>query len=229
MAIIFAYFSPDYFHQGGCRCRALENTYRIALRGSHALKTCRKPKLSSAVGIIRDDPAPGAVAVVIEIAPESESSMIWVIWSRSDRGSFISPTPSIIAVDVNVTLVRTRATWLSPRATTPTASSHGPCGWWWRTACLTVRPVGICGGITGSLFRLPPSKTGSKVGEKKAEQHVVGAYLDAVLAKFSGYIAADELYDGCFCVLSIVGNRTFRRLTYHVLGHDPTQADVESL
>ena len=57
----------------------------------------------------------------------------------------------------------------------------------------------------------------------------MGAYLDAVLAEFSGYIAADELYDGCFCVLSIVDNRTFRRLTYEVLDHDPTQADVESL
>jgi hypothetical protein len=67
------------------------------------------------------------------------------------------------------------------------------------------------------------------VGGKKAEQHVVAEYLDAVLAEFSGYIAADELYDGCFCVLSIVDNRTFRRITYEVLDHDPTQADVESL
>jgi len=64
------------------------------------------------------------------------------------------------------------------------------------------------------------------VGGKKAEQHVVAEYLDAVLAEFSGYIAADELYDGCFCVLSIVDNRTFRRLTYEVLDHDPTQADT---
>lgn len=55
---------------------------------------------------------------------------------------------------------------------------------------------------------------------------MVGDYLDAVLAKFSGYIAADELYDGPFCVLSIVDNRTFRRLTYEVLDHDPTHADI---
>jgi len=48
-----------------------------------------------------------------------------------------------------------------------------------------------------------------------------------VLADFSGYIAADELYDGPFCVLSIVDNRTFRRLTYEVLDHDPTHADIE--
>jgi hypothetical protein len=48
-----------------------------------------------------------------------------------------------------------------------------------------------------------------------------------VLAEFSGYIAADELYDGPFCVLSIVDNRTFRRIAYEVLDHDPTHADME--
>jgi len=48
-----------------------------------------------------------------------------------------------------------------------------------------------------------------------------------VLADFSGYIAADELYDGPFCVLSIVDNRTFRRIAYDVLDHDPTHADIE--
>lgn len=48
-----------------------------------------------------------------------------------------------------------------------------------------------------------------------------------MLAEFSGYLAADELYDGPFCVLSIVDNRTFRRITYEVLDHDPTHADME--
>jgi hypothetical protein len=48
-----------------------------------------------------------------------------------------------------------------------------------------------------------------------------------VLTDFSGYIAADELYDGPFCVLSIVDNRTFRRIIYKVLDHDPTHADIE--
>ena len=48
-----------------------------------------------------------------------------------------------------------------------------------------------------------------------------------MLAEFSGYIAADELYDGPFCVLSIVDNRTFRRIIYEVLDHDPTHADME--
>ena len=52
------------------------------------------------------------------------------------------------------------------------------------------------------------------------------AYLDEALAGFSGYIAADELYDGPYCVLSIVDNRKFRRLTYRVLNHNPTHEDI---
>ena len=51
-------------------------------------------------------------------------------------------------------------------------------------------------------------------------------YLDWSLADFSGYIAANELYDGPFCVLSIVDNRTFKRLLYQVLDHDPGHADI---
>jgi hypothetical protein len=52
------------------------------------------------------------------------------------------------------------------------------------------------------------------------------AYLNWGLAGFSGYIAADELYDGPFCVLSIVDNRTFKRLIYQVLDHDPDHQDM---
>ncbi|MGB2987186.1 MAG: transposase [Phycisphaerae bacterium] len=48
-----------------------------------------------------------------------------------------------------------------------------------------------------------------------------------MLRDFSGYIAADELYDGPFCVLSIVDNRTFHRLIYEVLDHDPTGEDIK--
>jgi hypothetical protein len=50
--------------------------------------------------------------------------------------------------------------------------------------------------------------------------------LDGVLADFSGYIAADELYDGPYCILSIVDNHNFKRLTYEVLDHDPTEEDI---
>jgi len=55
---------------------------------------------------------------------------------------------------------------------------------------------------------------------------VVTEHLDAALSDFSGYIAADELYDGPYCVLSIVDNRNYRRLTYEVLDHNPTHDDM---
>jgi hypothetical protein len=53
-------------------------------------------------------------------------------------------------------------------------------------------------------------------------------FLDEALSDFSGYIAADEIYDGPFCILFIVDNRRFRRLAYEVLDHNATKADVEA-
>jgi transposase len=73
---------------------------------------------------------------------------------------------------------------------------------------------------------LQRSRTGSRRRGKKGERQVEREYLDHALAGFSGYIAADELYDGPFCVLSIVDNRNFRRLTYQVLDHSPTAKDI---
>jgi hypothetical protein len=74
--------------------------------------------------------------------------------------------------------------------------------------------------------RGPRFKTGSRPREKKAEERIAGPYLDEALKDFSGYIAADEVYDGPFCVLSIVDNHRFRRLLYEVLESNPTQGDV---
>jgi len=48
------------------------------------------------------------------------------------------------------------------------------------------------------------------------------------LKGFSGYVAADELYDGPFCILSAVDSRRQRRLIYEVLDHDPTHADIRA-
>jgi Transposase len=73
---------------------------------------------------------------------------------------------------------------------------------------------------------LQRSRTGSRRRGKKGEQQVEQEYLDQALAGFSGYIAADELYDGPFCVLSLVDNRNFRRLTYRVLDHSPAAKDI---
>ncbi len=51
-------------------------------------------------------------------------------------------------------------------------------------------------------------------------------YLNEALADFSGYLTIDEVYDGPFCILSVVDNRKYNRLSCRVLDHDPTQDDV---
>ena len=53
-----------------------------------------------------------------------------------------------------------------------------------------------------------------------------GDFLHWVLADFSGYVAADELYDGPFCILSAVDNRCYKRILYDVLDYDPTHDDI---
>jgi len=56
-----------------------------------------------------------------------------------------------------------------------------------------------------------------------------GAFLDWALASFSGYVAADELYEGPYCVLSVVDNREYKRILYEVLDYDPTHDDIIAL
>jgi hypothetical protein len=53
-------------------------------------------------------------------------------------------------------------------------------------------------------------------------------FLDWALADFSGYVAADELYEGPFCILSAVDNRRYKRILYDVLDHDPTHDDIRA-
>jgi len=76
------------------------------------------------------------------------------------------------------------------------------------------------------LFRGLQFKTGLRHRGKKAEVAVKTDHIDSALSEFSGYIAADELYDGPFCVLFIVDNRKFNRLYYEVLDHNPSNEDM---
>ena len=71
-----------------------------------------------------------------------------------------------------------------------------------------------------------PSRTGWRRGGKKAAERWETDYLDWALADFSGYLSADELYDGPFCILSLVDNRSYKRLYYQVLEHDPDHTDM---
>ena len=55
-----------------------------------------------------------------------------------------------------------------------------------------------------------------------------GDFLDWALADFSGYVAADERYDGPFCILSAVDNRGYKRILYEVLDHAPDHDDIRA-
>jgi len=55
-----------------------------------------------------------------------------------------------------------------------------------------------------------------------------GAFLDGALATFSGDVAADELYEGPYCVLSAVDNRQYKRSLDEVLDHEPKHDDIRA-
>src|SRR5713226_5166936 len=93
-------------------------------------------------------------------------------------------------------------------------------------ACPTAPPAGTCGAITACLCPLPPCSIGQRLGEKKAQGQMDGACLDWALEAFSGYVAADELYEGPYCVLSAVDNRQYKRMRYTVVDHDPNHDDI---
>src|SRR5438067_1874230 len=95
-------------------------------------------------------------------------------------------------------------------------------------ACPTALRVGTCGATIASLCPLRPFRTGSRLGGKKAQARMDTDFLDWALADFSGYVAADELYDGPFCILSAVDNRRDKRILYDVLDHDPTHEDIRA-
>src|SRR4029453_3073049 len=95
-------------------------------------------------------------------------------------------------------------------------------------ACPTAQRVGTCGATIASLCPLRPFRTGSRLGGKKAQARMDSDFLDWALADFSGYVAADERYDGPFCMLSAVDNRPSKRLLYDVLDHAPTHDDIRA-
>jgi hypothetical protein len=91
----------------------------------------------------------------------------------------------------------------------------------------TDRHHGIYGETIGYLYRGLQSRTGLKQRGEKSEAVIKTDYIDHALSDFSGYIAADELYDGPFCILFIVDNHKFKRLCYEVLDHNPTNEDIK--
>lgn len=101
-----------------------------------------------------------------------------------------------------------------------------PDGSWWKMGWHIETLVGNSGAIIVFLFLSPPSRIGWWLGGKRASERWESDYLDWALNNFSGYLAADELHDRQFCILSIVDNRTFKRLFFEVLDHDPNHKDM---
>jgi len=152
--------------------------------------------------------------------------MILAIRGAEDLATFYSPIRNTVAVNVTPIVAPIPKNWPYAIATIPTAWSIWPFVWSWRMVYHTEQLPGTYGEITAYLCPGAPSRTGWRRRGKKAEQVIEQAYLDKVLENFSGYIAADEVYDGPFCVLSIVDNHSFERLVYEVLDHDPTGDDM---
>ena len=166
--------------------------------------------------------ATAPVAMAWVVVPSTISVMlgpttpsIW--WSRS---------PAIAASTVAVASPVIFPIWLCLTASTLVESSNGASVWSPKMVCPTKPPVGNCGVTTESSSPTPPSRTGSRRLGKKKVASLSTIYLDEALADFSGYLAIDEVYDGPFCILSVVDNRRYNRLDFRVLEDDPTQGDV---
>ena len=171
-----------------------------------------KLKLWGVHGPTLNDRVPIADTHPIAIRFPPANCMISETCLPTDRSIWWSPTHSIAAPSTRNISMPIWATWRTPVVTILAKLSIWRCDWSWKTACPIGRPPGIYGETIGFSFPGLPSKTGLKQREKKAEQRITTDYLDGALADFSGYIAADELYDGPFCVLSMVDNRNFNRL-----------------
>jgi hypothetical protein len=207
-------------------CQDRESTCQMPRKASRVPKIFPSRKSSNVAAAFVDNLVQRAGIAPIGIATQSACCTTWETWSRVAHTISISPTRFIIAHNVTSTLTRTCRTWRYRRATIPTAWCRWRFAWPLKMVCPTGLPVGTSGVTIACLSLGPRFRTGSRLGGKKAEARIETDYLDWALDDFSGYIAVDELYDGPYCVLSIVDNRTFKRITYRVLDHDPTHDDI---
>ena len=170
---------------------------------------------------------PIAATHPIETKSSHENCMTSETWLPTVPSIFGSAIHRTAAQNATNTSMPTSASWQIPAAIIPAGLFTWQCDWLWRTACPIGRRHGIYGETTEYLYRGLQFKTGLRQQGEKSQQRIATEYLEGVLADFSGYIAADELYDGPFCVLFIVDNHKFRRLCYEVLDYNPTNEDIK--
>lgn len=183
-------------------------------------------KLFGAVETISGGHAHGANTVPIGSALSGELCMTWEICFPGGHVTLLLPIPSIAVPNATAISILRWTIWPCPQAIIHIERYQWQCGLWWKMVCHTGRRRGTYGVIIVYLFHGLQFKTGLKQRGKKAEVAVKTKYVDEALCDFSGYIAADELYDGPFCVLFIVDNHKFKRLYYEVLEDNPTNEDI---
>ena len=190
------------------------------------LKIYQKLKSNDVHVHLRNVRVPIAATHPIETKSSHENCMTSETWPPTILSIFGSAIHSTAARNAKNTSMPTSASWQIPAAIIPAESFIWQCDWLWKMGCRTGRHHGTYGETIGFLSPGLQFRTGLKQRGEKSQRRITTEYLDGVLADFSGYIAADELYDGPFCVLSIVDNHTFKRLIYEVLDHSPTHEDM---
>ena len=182
--------------------------------------------LSDAAAAINGGHVRCANTVRIDSVPSHAPCMIWETCFPADRAILFSCTPNTAAHNATITSMPTWTIWHYPEAIIPIEWSQWQYGWSSKMVCRIAQHRGTYGVTIGCLFHGLQFKTGLKQRGKKGEATIKTQYIDKALSDFSGYIAADELYDGPFCVLFIVDNHKFRRLYYEVLDYNPTNDDI---
>jgi len=190
------------------------------------LRICQSLNLFGAAATISGGHVRCANTVHIGFEPLHALYTTWETRFPGDHATLFSRIHSTVAPNVTITSMQTWTIWHCPKAIILIGWFQWRYGLSLKMVCRIVQHHGTYGVTIGYLFRGLQFKTGLKQRGKKAEATIKTQYIDKALAKFSGYIAADELYDGPFCVLFIVDNHKFNRLYYEVLDYNPTNDDI---
>ena len=190
-------------------------------------KTYQNQNLFGAAETINGVPAHCANIAHTGFEPSAVPCMILATRLPAGPAISFSHIRHIDARNATITSTPTCSIWLCPKVIIPTGLFQWRCDWSLRMDYRTALHRGICGETTEYLCRGQQFRTGLRRRGKKAEVNIKTDYIDKALSEFSGYITADELYDGPFCVLFIVDNHKFNRLCYEVLDHDPTKEDIK--
>ena len=191
------------------------------------LKIYQNQNLFGAAETISGVPAHCVNIVHTGSEPSAAPCTIWAPRLAADHAISFSHIRRTAVRNATITLTPTCSIWLCPKVIIPTGLFQWRCDWSSKMDYRTGLHRGTCGETTECLCRGRQFRTGLRQRGKKAEINIKTDYINKALSEFSGYITADELYDGPFCVLFIVDNHKFNRLCYEVLDHDPTKEDIK--